>query len=141
MACERVFNPRLEHRPVVVLSNNDGCVVARSPEAKAVGIPMGAPWFQCQALAQQHGVIALSSNYALYADLSARLMTVLADFAPHQEIYSIDECFLDLSSVPAAARSAHGQAMRQRVQRWLGLPACVGMGSTKPAWAIRQPVF
>mgnify|MGYP003380827670 CR=1 FL=1 len=114
VACERVFNPRLEHRPVVVLSNNDGCVVARSPEAKAVGIPMGAPWFQCRALAQQHGVIALSSNYALYADLSARLMTVLADFAPHQEIYSIDECFLDLSSVPAAcavsARSSHAPA-------------------------------
>ena len=131
VACERVFNPRLEHRPVVVLSNNDGCVVARSPEAKAVGIPMGAPWFQCRAVAQQHGVIALSSNYALYADLSARLMTVLADFAPHQEIYSIDECFLDLRSVPAAVRSAHGHAMRQRVQRWLGLPVCVGIGSSK----------
>lgn len=131
VACERVFNPRLENRPVVVLSNNDGCVVARSPEARAVGIPMGAPWFQCRALAQQHGVIALSSNYALYADLSARLMTVLADFALHQEIYSIDECFLDLSSVPAAARSAHGHAMRQRVQRWLGLPVCVGISSTK----------
>jgi DNA polymerase V len=131
VACERVFNPRLAYRPVVVLSNNDGCVVARSPEAKAAGIPMGAPWFQCRELAERHGVIALSSNYPLYADLSARLMTLLADFAPHQEIYSIDECFLDLSTVPAAERLAHGQALRQRVQRGLGLPVCVGIGPTQ----------
>ena len=128
VACERVFNPRLESRPVVVLSNNDGCVVARSPEAKAVGIPMGAPWFQCQTLARPHQVIALSSNYALYADLSARLMTVLADFAPRQEIYSIDECFLDLSSVPAAKRPVHGETMQRMLcslaytTRWAELP-------------------
>jgi DNA polymerase V len=130
VACERVFNPRLADRPVVVLSNNDGCVVARSPEAKAVGIPMGAPWFQCRALAQQHGVIALSSNSALYADLSARLMAILARFSPRQEVYSIDECFLDLAG-RAVNPTAYGQAMRQRVDRGLGLPVCVGIGASK----------
>jgi DNA polymerase V len=130
VACERVFNPSLQGRPVVVLSNNDGCVVARSPEAKALGIPMGAPWFQCRDLAHRHHIIALSSNYALYADLSARLMAVLARFSPRQEVYSIDECFLDLAG-RAVNLTAYGQAMRQQVQRWLGLPVCVGIGATK----------
>jgi DNA polymerase V len=130
VACERVFDPRLEGRPVVVLSNNDGCVVARSPEAKAAGIPMGAPWFQCRALARRHGIVALSSNYALYGDLSARLMAVLGQFAPRQEIYSIDECFLDLAGLDRDP-TAYGQAMRRRVRRWLGLPVAVGIGPTK----------
>ncbi|MCB1949835.1 MAG: DNA polymerase V subunit UmuC, partial [Nitrosomonas sp.] len=96
VSCERVFNPHLIDRPVVVLSNNDGCAVARSEEAKALGIKMGVPWFQVQALARKHGVIALSSNYTLYADMSNRMMTVLGQFAP-QEIYSIDESFLHFS--------------------------------------------
>jgi len=130
VACERVFDPRLDRRPVVVLSNNDGCVVARSPEAKAAGVPMGAPWFQCQELARRHGVVALSSNYALYGDLSARLMAVLGQFAPRQEIYSIDECFLDLAGLDRDP-TAYGQAMRRRVRQWLGLPVCVGIGPTK----------
>ena len=131
VACERVFDPRLEGRPVVVLSNNDGCVVARSPEAKALGVPMGAPWFQCRALARRHRIIALSSNYPLYADLSARLMAVLAQFSPRQEIYSIDECFLDLSGFAHHDLTAYGQAMRRRVQRGLGLPVGVGIAMTK----------
>ncbi len=131
VACERVFDPRLDDRPVVVLSNNDGCVVARSPEAKAVGIPMGVPWFQCRELAQQHGVIALSSNYPLYADLSARLMALLGHFSPRQEIYSIDECFLDLSGFEHHDLTAYGQAMRRRVLRGLGLPVGVGIAPTK----------
>lgn len=131
VACERVFDPRLAGRPVVVLSNNDGCIVARSPEAKALGIPMGAPWFQCRDLARQHGVVALSSNYALYGDMSARLMAVLGQFAPRQAIYSIDECFLDLAGVAGSAPTAYGQAIRRRVRRWLGLPVAVGIGPTQ----------
>ena len=90
VSCERVFNPKLEGRPVVVLSNNDGCAVSRSNEAKALGVRMGAPWFQMQDLARKHGILALSSNYALYADMSQRMMAVLKQFSPDQEIYSID---------------------------------------------------
>ena len=130
VACERVFDPQLEGRPVVVLSNNDGVVVARSPEAKAAGVPMGAPWFQCRELARRHGVVALSSNYALYGDMSARLMAVLGQFSPRQEIYSIDECFLDLAGLDRDP-TATGQAMRRQVRRWLGLPVAVGIGPTK----------
>jgi DNA polymerase V len=131
VACERVFDPRLEGRPVVVLSNNDGCIVARSPEAKALGLAMGAPWFQCRDLARRHGVVALSSNYALYGDMSARLMAVLGQFAPRQEIYSIDECFLDLAGWAGGDLTATGQAIRRRVRRWLGLPVAVGIGPTQ----------
>ena len=130
VACERVFDPCLAGRPVVVLSNHDACVVARSPEAKALGIPMGAPWFQCRDLARHHGVVALSSNYPLYADLSARLMAVLGQFSSRQAIYSIDECFLDLAGVAGSEPTAYGQAIRRRVRRWLGLPVAVGIGPT-----------
>lgn len=91
VSCERVFNPKLEGRPVVVLSNNDGCAVARSNEVKALGVKMGTPWFQMQDLARQHGITALSSNYALYADMSNRMMSVLSQYSPDQEIYSIDK--------------------------------------------------
>ena len=129
VSCERVFNPHLIDRPVVVLSNNDGCAVARSEEAKALGIKMGVPWFQVQALARKHGVIALSSNYTLYADMSNRMMTVLGQFAP-QEIYSIDESFLHFSGLNTDL-TAYGQAIRQRIKHWLGLPVCIGIGPTK----------
>jgi DNA polymerase V len=97
VSCERAFNPRLNNRPIVVLSNNDGCVISRSNEAKALGIKMGEPWFRCQTIAKQYGIQGLSSNYALYADMSNRVMEILADFSPHREVYSIDECFLDLT--------------------------------------------
>ena len=130
VSCERVFNPYLIGKPVVVLSNNDGCAVARSEEAKALGIKMGVPWFQVQSLAQKHSVIALSSNYALYADMSNRMMNLLGQYAPHQEIYSIDECFLGFNNLNTDF-TTHGQAMRQRIKRWLGLPVCVGIGPTK----------
>ena len=99
VSCERVFQPRLEGRPVVVLSNNDGCVVARSQEVRDLGVKMAAPWFQIRELAERHGIIAFSSNYTLYADMSNRVMSLLADFSPQQEIYSIDECFLDLQRI------------------------------------------
>lgn len=131
VSCERVFNPKLEGRPVVVLSNNDGCAVSRSAEAKALGVKMGAPWFQMQDLAKQHGIIALSSNYELYADMSNRMMTVLGEFSPDQEIYSIDECFLGLEGFDSYNLAEYGQQMRQRVSRWVGLPVCVGIAGTK----------
>ena len=147
VSCERVFNPRLEGLPVVVLSNNDGCAVARSNEAKALGIGMGQPWYQCRALARAHGIVALSSNYTLYADMSQRMMAILGGFAPRIEVYSIDEAFLDVSALPEDL-TALGQRIRAQVHQWIGIPTCVGIGPTKtlaklanhiakkrPAWA------
>lgn len=131
VSCERVFNPRLEGKPVVVLSNNDGCAVARSGEVKELGVQMGTPWFQLRDLAQKHGIIAMSSNYELYADLSNRMMSVLGQFSPDQEIYSIDECFLGLDGFQNYDRISYGQEIRQRVRQWVGLPVCVGFASTK----------
>ncbi|PPD56794.1 MAG: DNA polymerase V subunit UmuC [Methylotenera sp.] len=131
VSCERVFNPKLRNRPVVVLSNNDGCAVARSNEVKALGVPMGAPWFKMKDLAKQHGIIALSSNYALYADMSNRVMSILRQFSPEQEVYSIDESFLDLTNFKTQNHTKYGQAMRKRILQWTGLPVCVGIGSTK----------
>jgi DNA polymerase V len=131
VSCERVFDPKLEGKPVVVLSNNDGCAVARSNEVKALGIKMGQPWFQMKDLARQHGILAYSSNYTLYADMSNRVMTILSQFSPEQEIYSIDECFLDLTGFQSWNLVDYGQQIRQRVKQWTGLPVCVGIGSTK----------
>ncbi len=129
-SCEQLFDPRLRDRALVVLSNNDGCVVARSARAKEVGIPMGAPWHQLKDQARRHRVVALSSNYALYGDLSARVMQVLSGYSPQQEVYSIDECFLDLTgALPSPA--ACGRAMRSEVLRLVGLPVSVGLGPTK----------
>lgn len=131
VSCERLFQPWLEGRPVVVLSNNDGCVVARSQEVRALGVKMGVPWFQIKALARRHGIIAFSSNYTLYADISNRVMSVLAEFSPQQEIYSIDECFLDLSGFESTQYSVYGQHIRATIKQWIGLPVCVGIGATK----------
>jgi DNA polymerase V len=130
-SCERVFNPKLEKRPIVVLSNNDGCVVARSNEVKALGIRMGVPWFQIAEEANRHGIIAFSSNYALYGDMSDRVMNVLGQFTPQQEIYSIDECFLDLTGFDHVDLIAYGQQIRRRVKQWTGIPVSVGIASTK----------
>ena len=131
VSCERVFNPKLLNRPVVVLSNNDGCAVARSNEAKALGVKMGEPWFKLNDLAKQHGIIALSSNYALYADMSNRFMSILRRFSPDQEIYSIDESFLDFSSFSRKDLTLLAHEMRNTVLRCIGLPVSVGIGSTK----------
>ena len=131
VSCERVFNPKLINKPVVVLSNNDGCAVARSNEVKALGVGMGAPWFKFKDLAKQHGIIALSSNYALYADMSNRVMSILREFSPDQEVYSIDESFLDVTSFKRRDLIKYGQQMRSRILQWTGLPVCVGIGSTK----------
>ena len=120
VSCERVFNPKLEGKPIVVLSNNDGCAVSRSNEVKALGLKMGEPWFKMEKLAKQHGIIALSSNYSLYGDLSARVMSILSDFSPKQEIYSIDECFLDLDGFELQSLIVYGQRIRQTVKKNVG---------------------
>jgi DNA polymerase V len=129
VSCERIFRPDLARVPMVILSNNDGCVVSRSNEAKALGIKMGQPWFECKALAEEHGILAMSSNYALYADMSNRVMTILSDFSPHCEVYSIDESFVDLTGMPKIREVSY--AMRERVGMWTGMPVCVGIGPTK----------
>ena len=132
-SCEKLFAPRLKNRPVVVLSNNDGCVVARSAEVKALGIPMGVPWFKIKDDARRHGIVAMSSNYALYADMSNRVVEVLSAFSPNIEVYSIDESFLELSgfgNLPGGL-AVYGAEMRQRIADWLGLAVCVGIAPTK----------
>lgn len=131
VSCERVFNPKLNNKPVVVLSNNDGCAVARSNEVKALGVAMGAPWFKLKDLAKQHGIIGLSSNYALYADMSNRVMSILREYSPDQEVYSIDESFLDLTGFQSRDLTRYSQHMRKRIFKWTGLPVCVGIGPTK----------
>lgn len=128
-SCERVFDPSLIGRPVVVLSNNDGCVVARTPEAKAMGVPMGAPWFQIRDGYLKAGGRVRSSNYALYGDMSRRVNAVYERFADEVEIYSIDESFLDLTNAPDPEE--HARRMRDTVLRWTGIPTCVGIGPTR----------
>lgn len=130
-SCEKLFDPQLCHRPVVVLSNNDGCVVARSAEVKALGIPMGAPWFKLKEEARRHGIVAFSSNYALYADISNRVVEILSSFTPNLEVYSIDESFLELSGFERVGYQEYGAQIRQRVADWLGMAVCVGIGPTK----------
>jgi DNA polymerase V len=131
VSCERVFDPRLARRAVVVLSNNDGCVISRSQEAKAHGIPMGAPFFSVRALCEREGVAVFSSNYELYGDLSGRVMETLAQFAPHVDIYSIDEAFLNLSHLSDEELTAKGREMRATIRRWTGIPVSVGIAPTK----------
>lgn len=128
VSCERVFMPALENKPVVVLSNNDGCAIARSDEAKARGIAMGDPWHLIRDTTGKD-VIALSSNYTLYGDMSARTMQILGDMSPAIEIYSIDECFVDATGI--ARTVEFGGHIRSRIRQWVGLPVCVGFGSTK----------
>ncbi|TXG96106.1 MAG: Y-family DNA polymerase [Nevskiaceae bacterium] len=129
VASEQVFNPKLVGRPVVALSNNDGAVVSRSPEAKALGVKMSQPWFQLKDLVRDHGLIGLSSNYTLYADLSNRFMSIVSEMAPTMEVYSIDECFTDHTGVPALEDQA--RSIRDRIKQWVGLTVCVGCGQTK----------
>ena len=130
-SCERVFDPRLTSVPVIVLSNNDGCAIARTAEAKALGIRMGEPFFKIRDLCRREKVRVFSSNYALYGDMSARANTVYRRFANDVEIYSIDESFLDLSDVRERDRVALARDLRATVRQWTGLPTCVGIGPTK----------
>lgn len=129
-SCERLFQPGLRGRPVVVLSNNDGCVIARSNEAKALGIEMGEPWHICRKRVDTQGVIVRSSNYTLYVDMSARVMRVLEGFTPDLEVYSIDEAFLGLAGFEGRL-DAHGRALRATVLQWTGIPVSVGIAPTK----------
>lgn len=130
VSCERVFRPSLNGRPVVVLSSNDGCAIARSNEAKALGIKMGAPWFEIQHLEEQEGLVALSANFALYGDMSDRMMSIAAGLGPAQEIYSIDESFIGLDGVRGDL-TKRSHAVRDRINQWTGIPCGVGIGATK----------
>ena len=130
-SCERVFNPVLNVKPVVVMSNNDGCVVARSEEAKAVGVGMGVPIFQIQDKIKAHGIEVFSSNYALYGDMSRRVMQTLSLFTPELEIYSIDEAFLNLAGFEERNLSEYAQQIRATVRQWTGIPVSIGIAGTK----------
>lgn len=129
VSCERIFNPQLAQKPVVVLSNNDGCVVSRSNEAKALGVAMGVPLFKIADLVKSAGIVTLSSNYALYGDISERIMSILGTFSPSQEIYSIDECFLDFTGLPDP--DDIGREIRQMIKQQIGVPVCVGIAPSK----------
>ena len=133
VSCERVFQPGLEGRPVVVLSNNDGCLIARSKEAKDLGLKMGEPYHQVRPTLEQHGVKVFSSNYALYGDMSRRVVQVLADFSPEVEVYSIDEAFLDFSGMQLIDEDLlrYSRWLRQTVLQHTGIPTCVGIAPTK----------
>ncbi|MBP5977395.1 Y-family DNA polymerase [Brasilonema sp. CT11] len=130
-SCEQAFNPALRSRPVVVLSNNDGCVIARSKAAKALGVPMAAPYFQIKKLCERHNVAVCSSNYELYGDISRRVMSILADFSTESEVYSIDEMFLNFSGFDLLGVEAHALKIVQTVWQWAWIPVCVGIGPTK----------
>src|SRR5690606_37471751 len=131
VSCERLFRPELRDKPVVVLSNNDGCVISRSDEAKTLGISMTAPWFSIQDIVKTHQVTAFSSNYTLYADMSARVMTNLARFTPHVEVYSIDECFLGLNDFKYKDLDSYGKEIRETVVRNTGIPISIGIAPSK----------
>jgi len=140
VSCERVFNPKLAQKPVVVLSNNDGCVVARSNEAKALGIKMGVPAFKISNLIKTHKIQTFSSNYALYGDMSQRIMNTLAGFTPDIEIYSIDEAFLDLSQCKRYNLTDYGHKIRSTIKQWTGIPVSIGIAETKTLAKIANKI-
>src|SRR3989338_5233037 len=129
VSCERLFRPDLMGKPVVVLSNNDGCIVSRSNEAKALGLPMGAPIFKWKHLIKRQNVTLLSSNFSLYGDISTRVMSVLSDCNPTLEIYSIDEAFLDVNGITNT--NHYGHSIKNQVAQWVGIPVSIGIASTK----------
>ena len=131
VSCERLFKPKIQKRAVVVLSNNDGCVISRSQEAKDMGIKMGEPYFKVKKLITRNKIEVYSSNYALYGDISRRVMKVLKTFSPKVEIYSIDEAFIDLSFMDDEGIEEYGRQIRSRVLKWTGIPTSVGIASTK----------
>jgi len=140
VSCERVFNPKLEGVPVVVLSNNDGCIVARSNEAKAIPIPFAVPAFQCRETFRKHKVRVLSSNYTLYADMSRRVMDTLREFAYDMEVYSIDEAFLSLVGLEKERRGEFCSFLRKTVRQWTGIPVSIGIGETKTLAKVASKV-
>lgn len=130
-SCERVFQPQFNGKPVAILSNNDGCVISRSDEAKALGLPMGAPAFKYETFFKEHNVKVFSSNYPLYGDMSERVMRILEQFTPDVEVYSIDEAFLQFKGFDNYDFNDYGLQIRQRVLKWTGIPTCVGVAPTK----------
>jgi len=131
VSCERLFNPSIIKKPVIVLSNNDGCVISRSTEAKALGIKMGEPYFKVKKIVKKNDVKVFSSNHSLYGDISRRIMKTLKQFSPQIEIYSIDEAFLDLSSIKDENLLEHGYKIRKTILRWTGIPTSIGIATTK----------
>ena len=130
-SCERVFNPKLNKKPIVILSNNDGCVISRSNEAKALGIPMGAPAFKYNPLFKKNKVHVFSSNFPLYGDMSSRVMSILSTYTPNIEIYSIDEAFLELKGFENYDLEEYGKEIRKKILKWTGIPVSVGIAQTK----------
>ena len=130
-SCERVFQPKWAHRPIAVLSNNDGCIVARSNELKELEVPMGAPYFKWKGFLDRHNAVVVSSNYTLYGDMSARVMNTLGRFTPDMDIYSIDEAWLDLTHFNPATLDAYGREIVQTMKRWTGIPVSIGIGPTR----------
>jgi len=130
-SCERLFHPALAKTPIVVLSNNDGCVIARSNEAKALGLKMGEPYFQIKHLVNKHAIKVFSSNYAFYGDMSNRIMTVLESNWPETEVYSIDEAFLCLNSLPQSQHTAFCEQLQKKVRQYTGIPISIGIGPSK----------
>ena len=131
VSCERVFRPELEGKPVVVLSGNDGCVVSRSNEAKKLGIKMGEPFFQMEALAKKEGVTAFSSNFSLYGDLSSLVMSILAKHTPRLEQYSIDEAFLHCDHMPVNELKPYYEQVVKQIRKWVGIPVSIGLAPTR----------
>jgi len=131
VSCERLFNPSINKKPVVVLSSNDGCVISRSTEAKNLGIKMGEPYFKVKKIVKENDVKIFSTNFALYGDISRRVMKTLKQFSPQMEIYSIDEAFLDLSSIKNEKLLEHSYKIRKTVLKWTGIPTSIGIGTTK----------
>ena len=139
-SCERVFQPQWESKAIVILSNNDGCVIARSNEAKALGIPMGAPAFQYYSFFKQKGVKVFSSNYPLYGDMSSRVMSILEQYTPNLEIYSIDEAFLQFKGFDLFNLEAEGNRIQKQIRRWTGIPVSIGMGPSKSLAKIANKI-
>lgn len=130
-SCERVFNPKLREKPIAILSNNDGCVISMSDEAKGLQLPFGAPIFKWEAFCKANGIEILSSNYPLYGDMSSRVMSILQQFTPDVEVYSIDEAFLGFKGFERYNLEDYGNQIRQRILKWTGIPVCVGIAPTK----------
>lgn len=130
-SCERVFNPNLQGKPIAILSNNDGCVISRSDEAKALGLPMGAPIFKWEGFCKANHIEVFSSNYPLYGDMSSRIMSILTQFTPDVETYSIDEAFVEFKGFDHYNFNDYGTQIRERILTWTGIPTCVGIAPTK----------
>src|SRR5947209_763795 len=140
VSCERVFQPKLRKRAVVVLSNNDGCIIARSNEAKALGLKMGTPLFQAERLVEEHDVAVYSSNYTLYGDMSHRVMEALQEFTPDVEVYSIDEAFMRLEDNADRPLGESGVNIREKVLKWTGIPVSVGIAQTKTLTKVANQI-